>query len=75
MLCILEYKGAIDDTLTSAENEEDSSNLKDNEKPISPIHSDTDNYYYFSSTPLAVYQTMIPLSDLIDRHANLTSIK
>ena len=39
MFCILQCKGAIDENLTLAENEEDLTNHKDNDTCMSPVIS------------------------------------
>ena len=54
MFCTLQCKGAIDENLTLAENEEDLTNYKDNDTCISPVISHTENSYSISSASLAV---------------------
>ena len=62
MMCILHYKGAIDDNL--AGNEEDSINRDDIDICILPVISDSENSYSVSSAPLAVPHTMTPSLNL-----------
>ena len=58
MFCILQCKGAIDENLTLAENEEDLTNHKDNDICISHVISHTENLYSISSVSLFSPLTM-----------------
>ena len=58
MFGILQCKGAIDENLTLAENEEDLTNHKDNDICISHVISHTENLYSISSVSLFSPLTM-----------------
>ena len=47
MLCILQYKGTIDDNFTLARNEENSTNHQDIDIRISPVIFDSENSYSY----------------------------